>query len=297
VETPGSPVLKNGYVCVMNWTEKKSIRVAILDMYEGYANQGMRCLREILNQFGENNQLDITLDEFEVRQEKQVPDLSYDIYISSGGPGSPLESEGSEWEQVYFDWLKKTEQWNDNTAHIQKKKVFFICHSFQLVCRHYAIAAVTKRKSTAFGIFPMHLLADGKNEEVFDGLRDPFYAVDSRDYQVLDPNHNKLRQMGASILAIEKDRPHVPLERAIMAIRFNENMIGTQFHPEADAIGMSLHLQTEEKKKTVIQNHGIEKWQSMISHLNDPEKIMWTYAHILPNFLLHAVESLQPVEV
>jgi GMP synthase-like glutamine amidotransferase len=297
VETQGFPVLKNGYVCVMNWTEKKSIRVAILDMYEGHANQGMRCLREILNQFAENNQLDLTLDEFEVRIEKQVPDLSYDIYISSGGPGSPLESEGSEWEKIYFGWLKKTEQWNNNAAQVQKKKLFFICHSFQLVCRHYGIAEVTKRKSTAFGIFPMHLLSDGKNEEIFEGLKDPFYAVDSRDYQVLDPNHNKLRQMGASILAIEKDRPHVPLERAIMAIRFNENMIGTQFHPEADAIGMSLHLQTEEKKKTVVQNHGIEKWQSMISHLNDPEKIMWTYAHILPNFLLHAVESLQPVEV
>jgi GMP synthase-like glutamine amidotransferase len=208
-----------------------------------------------------------------------------------------LESEGSEWEKIYFGWLKKTEQWNNNAAQVQKKKLFFICHSFQLVCRHYGIAEVTKRKSTAFGIFPMHLLSDGKNEEIFEGLKDPFYAVDSRDYQVLDPNHNKLRQMGASILAIEKDRPHVPLERAIMAIRFNEKKIGTQFHPEADAIGMSLHLQTEEKKKTVVQNHGIEKWQSMISHLNDPEKIMWTYAHILPNFLLHAVESLQPVEV
>jgi hypothetical protein len=79
VETQGFPVLKNGYVCVMNWTEKKSIRVAILDMYEGHANQGMRCLREILNQFAENNHLDLTLDEFEVRLEKQVPDLSYDI--------------------------------------------------------------------------------------------------------------------------------------------------------------------------------------------------------------------------
>ena len=76
--------------------------------------------------------------------------------------------------------------------------------------------------------------------------------------------------MGASILAIEKERSHVPLERAIMAIRFNDNMIGTQFHPEADAIGMSLHLQTEEKKKTVIENYGVEKWQSMIDHLNDP---------------------------
>ena len=54
---------------------------------------------------------------------------------------------------------------------------------------------------------------------------------------------------------------------------------------------------TEEKKKTVIKNYGIEKWQSMIDHLNDPEKIMWTYAHILPNFLLNAVESPKLVEV
>lgn len=281
----------------MNWTEKKSIRVAILDLYEGQTNQGMRCIREILNQFGETNQIDLSWDEFEVRLENQVPDLSYDIYISSGGPGSPLESEGSEWEKGYFSWLKKVASWNANPANVQKKQVFFICHSFQLACRHYNIAKVSKRKSTSFGVFPMHLLTNGKNEIIFNGLRDPFYSVDSRDYQVTDPQHNTLQQMGASILAIEKERPHVPLERAIMAVRFNENMIGTQFHPEADALGMSLYLQTDDKKKTVIENHGVEKWQSMINQLNDPEKIMWTYAHILPNFLFSAVESLQPVEI
>ncbi len=95
--------------------------------------------------------------------------------------------------------------------------------------------------------------------------------------------------MGSTILAIEKDRPHVPLERAIMAIRFNEYMIGTQFHPEADAMGMSMYLQTEEKKKTVIENHGLAKWQSMIEQLGDPEKIMWTYSHVIPNFLMAAL--------
>jgi homoserine O-succinyltransferase/O-acetyltransferase len=188
----------------MHLTEKKSIRVAILDMYEGFTNQGMRCIREILNQFGEANQLDLTWDEFEVRLEKQVPDLSYDIYISSGGPGSPLESEGSDWEKVYFSWLNKVEHWNNNGAHVQKKQVFFICHSFQLICRHYNIATVSQRKSTAFGIFPMHLLSEGKSEVIFEGLKDPFYSVDSRDYQVIDPNHNKLHEMGALILAIER---------------------------------------------------------------------------------------------
>ena len=103
--------------------------------------------------------------------------------------------------------------------------------------------------------------------------------------------------MGGHILAIEKERPHVPLERAIMAVRFNEHMIGTQFHPEADAIGMSMHLQTADKKKTVIENYGFEKWQSMIEHLNDPDKIMWTYNQILPNFLNLAVELLLPAQV
>lgn len=281
----------------MNWSEKRSVRVAILDMYEGFTNQGMRCIREILNQFGENNHLDLSWEEFDVRLKNEVPDLSFDIYISSGGPGSPLDSEGSEWEKAYFSWLDKIEQWNNDTANVKKKQVFFICHSFQLICRHYQVANVTKRKSTSFGIFPMHLLADGRNEIIFEGLKDPFYSVDSRDYQVVEPNHERLYQMGATILAIEKDRPHIPLERAVMAIRFNENMIGTQFHPEADAIGMSLHLQTEDKKKTVIENYGIEKWQSMIDRLNDPEKIMWTYSHIIPNFLMNAVEVLQPVEV
>lgn len=273
------------------------LRIAILDLYEGVANQGMRCIREILNQFSDVNQYDLQVDEFEVRLEKQVPGLDYDMYISSGGPGSPLDSEGSEWEKVYFGWLNKVERFNASPANVIKKQVFFICHSFQLACRHYAIANVTKRKSTSFGVFPVHYLTDAEYEPIFEGLQDPFYAVDSRDYQVIQPDHNKIREMGASILAIEKNRPHVPLERAIMAMRFNDNMIGTQFHPEADAVGMSLYLQTPEKKETVIANHGEAKWASMIEQLNDPDKIMYTYAHILPNFLNESVAKMELVEV
>lgn len=273
------------------------LRIAVLDLYEGVANQGLRGIREILNQFGEFNNYDLTVDEFEVRLERQVPDINYDIFISSGGPGSPLDSEGSEWEKVYFNWLKLVEKFNANSANVIKKQVFFICHSFQLACRHYEIAEVSKRKSTSFGVFPVHYLANAENEPIFEGLQDPFYAVDSRDYQVIEPRHNRIKQLGASILAIEKIRPHVPLERAIMAVRFNDYMIGTQFHPEADAIGMSMYLQTPEKKETVIANHGEAKWKSMIEQLGDPDKIMYTYAHILPNFLNQAVSKMEMVAV
>jgi homoserine O-succinyltransferase len=273
----------------MNSSDKKTIRVAILDLYEGQANQGMRCLRELLNQYGDETQTDLVFDEFDVRLQLAVPDLSYDFYLSSGGPGSPLETEDSQWEKLYFNWISAVLDYNNNPANVLKKNIFFICHSFQLACRYFDIGKVCKRQSTAFGVFPIHLLPDGKDEIVFEGLKDPFYSVDSRDYQVIEPNHQRIHEMGGRILAIEKDRPHVPLERAVMSIRFNEYMIGTQFHPEADAIGMSLHLQTADKKKTVIENHGLAKWQSMIDNLNDPDKIMFTYAHILPNFFNCAV--------
>lgn len=278
----------------MGFNERKTIRVAILDMYAGEPNQGMRCIREIINQFGEINNLELEWDEFDVRLKNEAPDLNYDIYISSGGPGSPIESEGSEWERVYFEWLSKVEEWNNGDTDRRKKYVFFICHSFQLVCRHWKLAKICKRNSTAFGVFPIHLLEDGKDEVVFNGMKDPFYAVDSRDWQAIEPQMNIL-YVGAKILCIEKERPHVPYERAIMAIRFNEYFIGTQFHPEADPTGMSMYLQTEEKKKTVIENYGQEKWESMIDQLNDPDKISWTYSHILPNFLNIATESFHTV--
>ena len=276
----------------MHLTDKQNIRIAILDLYDGQANQGMRCLHDIIQQFGTSSNINITLDVFDIRLKKEIPSIDYDVFLSSGGPGSPLESEGSDWEANYFNWLQAVTDWNNDPSHHVKKYIFLICHSFQLVSRHYGIGNVCKRKSTAFGVFPVHLLHTGLNEVVFEGLNDPFYAVDSRDYQLIEPNKKVLHNMGASILAIEKERPHVHYERAVMSVRFNDYMIGTQFHPEADAVGMSRHLQTEDKKKTVVENYGQEKWQSMIDQLNDPEKIMWTYTHILPNFLHIAVGSL-----
>ena len=267
------------------------ISIAILDLYEGQANQGMRCIRQIIRDWSEFHGIEARWDEFEVRLENNVPGMDYDLYISSGGPGSPLESEGSEWEKHYFRWLENIEEWNANPANPDKKQVFFICHSFQLICRHYGIGLISRRNKTAFGVYPVHVTLEGQRDLVFQNLPDPFYVVDSRDYQVTSPDYEKINLLGGNILCIEKYRPHVPFAQALMGIRFNEYMVGTQFHPEADAIGMRMYLQREDKKKTVIENHGEEKWSAMIEHLNDPDKIMWTYTHVLPNFLNEAVRK------
>ncbi|TAF53538.1 MAG: GMP synthase [Sphingobacteriia bacterium] len=267
-----------------------SLRIALLDLYEGQANQGMRCLREIFYDWGKARNWQIVLTEYDVRQKKELPGLDHDVYVSSGGPGSPLDSEGSDWENAYFEWIGQLEQWNASPDRVAKH-CFFICHSFQLACRYFEAGTVCKRNSTAFGVFPVHMLSKGLDEPIFKGLKDPFFSVDSRDYQVIAPQHEKIRARGGSILAIEKYRPHVAFERAVMAIRFTPYFMGTQFHPEADAVGMRMYLERADKKQTVIDNHGEAKWKSMTEQLMDPEKILWTYSHVMPNFLALATEE------
>ena len=273
----------------------KTIRVALLDLYEGVANEGMRCLRTLIQEWSVLHEIPIFVEEFDVRLQHQLPGLNFDVYISSGGPGSPLASDQEPWENNYFKWVQQLVNYNQTGSGLPKH-VLFICHSFQLACRFFEVGNVCKRKSTAFGIFPIHMLESGISEPVFAGLSDPFYGVDSRDYQVIEPDYTKIRELGATILAIEKNRPHVPYERAIMAMRFNEWFIGTQFHPEADAVGMQMYLQRSDKKATIIENHGEAKWQSMVEHLQDPDKILWTYQHVVPNFLnlatAHLIEQM-----
>ena len=136
----------------MSDNSPKSIRIAILDLYDGFPNQGMRCIRELVNHFAENTRIDVEWDEFEIRKEGNLPNLSYDVYISSGGPGSPLISKDSSWENKFFNWIESVEKYNNKVENRIKKKIFFICHSFQLACRYFEIAQVCQRKSTAFGI-------------------------------------------------------------------------------------------------------------------------------------------------
>ena len=56
---------------------------------------------------------------------------------------------------------------------------------------------------------------------------------------------------------------------------------------------MSMYLQRPERKQIVVENHGEAKWESMIVQLGDPDKILHTYAQILPNFLNDAIQKME----
>jgi len=263
------------------------IKIAILDLYNNHPNQGMRGIKKIVEDQVFPNEWKV----FDVRGKNELPDLEYDIYISSGGPGSPLTGE----ELWDVGWCKLMDNlWEHNKKPgSQKKYVFLICHSFQMLVNHWQLAQIKQRNSTAFGIFPMHKTAAGDSETILHQLPEPFYAVDSRDWQVVQPDATAMEKLGAILLCIEKDRPHVPFERATMGIRFSDEFVGFQFHPEADDFGMNLYFHRTDRKKHVIETHGEKKYHEMLDYLKDKNKIQLTQSTILPGFLQQAMSKLR----
>jgi len=258
-------------------------RLAILDMNNDVPNQGLRCIKEIVEKYDSAIEFEI----FNVRGEIEIPDTSFDIYISSGGPGSPLED--GEWRKPYLDLMQTL--WNINKdENNQKKHVFFICYSFQVICDYFELGTIKPRKSTSFGILKVHKTPNGENDIILNGLPDPYYAVDSRDFQLIQPRLKVFREHGATILSLEKIRTYVELERAIMAVRFSDEFVGTQYHPEAEPFSMEDYFKEEENREKVVTNFGIEKYNQMMERINDPDKIELTYNTILPNFINNALK-------
>jgi GMP synthase-like glutamine amidotransferase len=266
--------------------QNDKIKLAILDMNNDEPNQGLRCIIDIVKMF--NKEVDFKV--FDVRAKNELPDLSFDIYISSGGPGSPLED--GKWRKPYLNFIQELWDFNIN-SNSKKKHVFFICYSFQVVCDYFELGEIKPRKSTSFGILPVHKTAAGKKDIILKGLEDPFYAVDSRDWQLIQPRLAVFKEHGATILSLEKIRTHVEYERAIMAVRFSKEFVGTQFHPEADPIGMYAHFSEDINKQKVITNFGEAKYNRMMDRMDDPDKIVKTYSQILPKFIRIALNQLE----
>ena len=268
----------------------KNIKIALLDMNNNHVNQGMRNIKELSQQFKEHSNEDVSITIFDVRYKDEMPDIDdFDIFISSGGPGNP-HKEGYAWEIKYTDFLDQLWHHNKNSEH--KKFAFLVCHSFQVASIHWGLGNICKRKSYSFGVMPIHKTRQGKEDFLFKNLPEPFYAVDSRGYQFIEPNYDKLKEMGMSLVALEKVRPHVHLERAVMAIRFSAEIFGTQFHPEADPTGMLENLKIESNRDAMIESYGVEKYLETVDRMDDPDKIVLTQAQILPRFLQHASEQI-----
>jgi hypothetical protein len=104
-------------------------------------------------------------------------------------------------------------------------------------------------------------------------------------YQITKPNDEKIELMGATIIALEKIRPQLPYERALMAVAFSDAMVGVQFHPEATQERLIHYFNTDSIKTTVVKDFSEDKWHQIMQSLEDDSKIKHTCSRFIPNFL------------
>lgn len=277
--------------------KKDKIKITTLDLYNNERNEGMRCIKEIVSEsINRNSSLNISYDVHETRFKDQLPDLSYDIFISSGGPGSPFEDENKKWDKDYFNLIDNI--WTHNQNNTEKKKyVFFICHSFQMMARYFRIGEVNKRFINSFGVLPFKKTDAGKNDLLIRDLSDPFYAADIRHWQVVNPDNKYIEELGAEILSWEVPENENRNNPSISAIRITDEIVGTQFHPEADPESMLYHFKQDERKEFLVERYSEEKYNEMISWLEHPDKIKLTRKTVLPNFLNNSIDELSKVLV
>ncbi len=271
------------------------IKIATIDLYNNERNEGMRCIGEIVSEAQQkNNGLEITYEVFDTRFKEEVPSLDKDIYISSGGPGSPFEGEGTEWEKDYFNLIQKIWDHNQNNPE-RKKYVFFICHSFQMMGRFFKFGTVSQRHSKSFGVMPFTLTKEGTTDNLFKELSNPFYAADIRQFQVIEPNKKVIDELGAKILSYEIVDDDDKAQPALASVRISDEIVGTQFHPEADADSMLYHFKQDERKKQVVEKYGEKRYDEMIEILQRSDTIKKTRQTVIPSFLNHAIDELNAV--
>jgi len=274
-----------------------SVRIAILDLYYGEPNEGMRAIRELIaERDGVMGGGVLEYEIFDVRARGEVPGTQFDVYLSSGGPGSPFDGEGKRWERDYFRLVD--DLWNHNErlasdSHL-RKHALFICHSFQMMCRFFALGRVVRREVESFGILPMRQTLWGREDPLFDNLPDPFYAADFRKYEVVEPSGLMLDELAGAVLAREQDPPATDREHALMAIRISSEFVGVQFHPEADPSGMTLHFSKPERQEQVVLRFGEERYDRIMRRMADENYLKRTHDVVLPNFIGRAVASMRP---
>lgn len=280
----------------LNAFNDANIRIAILDLNNGIKNRGIPLINRIVSNFVrevnlQHPQVTFFVGQFDVRGKGEVPQPIYDIYLSSGGPGSPYDGLDRRWEPEYFGMIDSL--YTHNLMKDKKKFFFGICHSFQMLVRQFQVAVVVDREQRLFGIMPQYPSEAGKKWWIFKGLSDRFFAFENRDWQVLEPDQRRMNALGASITCYESR--DALRGKAITGIRFSPEIIGVQFHPEAERNSILERFTAPAEKENLVDRIGLELYEKMIHSLENPNRVLKTYQTVIPGFLRGAYNQIAEV--
>lgn len=268
------------------------LRLCLVDMNNGVANQATRCFRRLFDQFAQrvrvaNPNLEINFKHVQPRNLGELPDLSHDLVLSSGGPGSPFDGYEDPWCVGYRKYIDSVVEAN-LTGRADAPGLFTVCHSFEIAVTHFKVAEMTKREKLKFAIFPTYVTPAGMRSYVFDRFGDRLFVWEHRSWQAVNLDEKRLRELGGELLATES-RPGRNNNKGpgLLGFHFAPGVDGTQFHPEADRPGVMAWINRPEHAADVRDAYGNSLYERMIKTLSDPTRLARTYALLIPGWLAY----------
>ncbi len=266
----------------------RPLRLCIVDMNNAHVNQAMRCLRGIASQFfarvtAQNPDLPCELYEVSPRDTNHPVPRDCDLYLSSGGPGSPFDGDDQPW---YADYGHFSNEVVDSAiaGGPEQKSVFAVCYSFEVLVRHFEVAHIGPRGERKFGVMPIYTTTEGQTHPLFAPFGDRLFAFEHRNWEAVDLDETKLRALGGKLLARES-RDGVSKGRAILGLDLAPGIETVQFHPEADRPGVMNWVSRPEQAAAFKATYGEVTYQAMLRTLDDPRRLARTYALVIPGWL------------
>ncbi len=272
----------------------RTLRIGLIDMNNGVANQAIRSFRSIIAAFSErvrarNPGLTVTTSHVQPRNLGEAPPADCDLYLSTGGPDAPVDGFKEPWAagmRSFFDRIVDGQLQHGTSA----PYLFAVCYSFEIAVMHFGIAAMVPRERK-FGIMPVYPTEEGLASPMFAPFGDRLFVWEHRSWQAVDLDEKKLQALGGTLLARESRDGHSK-GRGLMAFHFAKGIEGTIFHPEADRPGVLNWLERPEQAKAVIETYGELIYRRMCKTIDDPSRLARTYALLLPGWMARSFNAL-----
>jgi GMP synthase-like glutamine amidotransferase len=276
-----------------------SLRISLVDMNNGVANQATRCFRRIVDAFGQrvrerNPGLDVTFTHVQPRNLGELPPGDTDLLLSSGGPGSPYDGFDAAWCTGYRKFLDHVIEKNlkDPTS---APKALLVCHSFQLAVLHFGVATMEQRATKKFGLMTAYMTDAGEQADFLSPFGYRLFCWEHRNWEAIDLDAKRLKELDGEVYATETHASH-PQHKykgdALLALRFAAGIEGTQFHPEADKPGVMAWVEKPESQDALRIAYGETLLEKMKTSLGNPERLAKTFALLIPGWLTHRFNTL-----
>jgi GMP synthase-like glutamine amidotransferase len=273
------------------------VRICLVDMNNGVANQATRCFRRLVESLKEraaaaNPGLEVFFKHVQPRNLGELPDRDVDLVLSSGGPGSPYDGFEDPWCTGYRAFLDHVVERNAKDP-LHAPRMLAICHSFELATIHLGVGRMRLRpEGRKFGVMPIYVTEEGRDSELLGGFGDRLFAFEHRNWEAVDLDPARLAQLGGRVLARESRTGRVDKGPALLAFDFAPGLCGCQFHPEADREGVLSWLNKPEQAADLKRIYGEALYDRMIKTLDDPTRVARTFALLVPGWLVSAFNHI-----